>query len=122
MSNENEINFYTLTNNNLKFNYYPHFLGIISKGSEQFEIIENYVHQCKIFFRNFICKINNKPEDINVENDIKFISIFQNFIFENKNYLNINLNNSFNKFEKKLMNYYRNSKNKLKWILFSFVK
>ena len=78
----------------MKFNYYPHFFGIISQGSEQFEIIENYVHQCKILFRNFICKTNIKPEDINF--DIKFISIFQNFIFENKNYLNISINNSFN--------------------------
>ena len=121
-SNENEINFYSLTNNNLKFNYYPYFLGIISQGNEQFEIIEKYVYQCKIFFRNFICKMNIKPEDINVENDIKFNSIFENFILENKNYQNITINNSFNKLEKKLMNYYRNSKNKLKWILFSFIK
>ena len=119
-SNENEINFYSLTHNNFKFNYYPKFLGIISQGTEQFQIIENYVFQCKIFFKNFILKMNIKSEDINIENDIKFNSIFETFIQEN--FQNIQINTSFNKLEKRLVNYYKNSRNKLKWILFSFVK
>ena len=119
-SNENEINFYSLTHNNFKFNYYPKFLGIISQGTEQFQIIENYVFQCKIFFKNFILKMNIKSEDINIENDIKFNSIFETFIQEN--FQNIQINSSFNKLEKRLVNYYKNSRNKLKWILFSFLK
>ena len=73
----------------------------------------------KIFFK---CKkINLKSNDINIENDIQFNDSFNNFIKENNN-IKFNLNPSFKKSEEILMNYFYNFKNKLKWILFSFIK
>ena len=118
-SNENEINFY-LSNLNLKSHYCPTFVGVINEDSEQFHIIENYVNQCKTFFRNFVKKMKIKSNDINIENDIKFTEKFENFINESNQF--INLNSSFNKLEEILIYYFNNSINKLKWILFSFIK
>ena len=118
-SNENEINFY-LSNLHLKSYYCPSFVGVINEDSEQFHIIEIYVNQCKTFFRNFVKKLKIKSNDIDIEDDIKFKDTFENFISESDRFLN--LNSSFNKLEEILMYYYNNSKNKLKWILFSFIK
>jgi hypothetical protein len=61
-----------------------------------------------------------KSNDINIENDIKFTEKFENFINESNKFLN--LNSSFNKLEEILIYYFNNSINKLKWILFSFIK
>jgi hypothetical protein len=118
-SNENEINFY-LSNIKLKSHYCPNFVGVINDDSKEFNIIEIYVNQCKTFFRNFVKKMKIKSNDINIENDIKFTEKFENFINESNQF--INLNSSFNKLEEILIYYFNNSINKLKWILFSFIK
>ena len=118
-SNENEINFY-LSNIKLKSHYCPNFVGVINDDSKEFNIIEIYVNQCKTFFRNFVKKMKIKSNDINIENDIKFTEKFENFINESNKFLN--LNSSFNKLEEILIYYFNNSINKLKWILFSFIK
>ena len=118
-SNENEINFY-LSNIKLKSHYCPNFVGVINEDSEQFHIIEIYVNQCKTFFRNFVKKLKIKSNDIDIEDDIKFKDTFENFINESNKFLN--LNSSFNKLEEILIYYFNNSINKLKWILFSFIK
>ncbi len=47
--------------------------------------------------------MNIKSEDINIENDIKFNSIFKTFIQEN--FQNIQIKCLFNKLEKRLVNY-----------------
>ena len=119
-ANENEINFYT---SNIKLNNHccPNFIGVINENTSQFHIIENYVNQCKNFFRYFIKKINLKSNDINIEKDNQFNETFEDFIKE-KDIIYNNLNPSFKKLEETLMDYFYNSQNKLKWILFSFIK
>ena len=80
-ANENEINFYT---SNIKLNNHccPNFIGVINENTSQFHIIENYVNQCKNFFRYFIKKINLKSNDINIEKDNQFNETFEDFIKE----------------------------------------
>ncbi len=123
-SNDNEINFYSSTKSSLNFKSHccPNFIGVINENTAQFNIIENYVNQCKNFFRNFVKKMNFESSDINIENDIKFKESFNTFLNESENIPINNLNPSFQKLEETLMNFFNHSKNKLKWILFSFIK
>ncbi len=66
--------------------------------------------------------MNFESSDINIENDIKFKESFNTFLNESENIPINNLNPSFQKLEETLMNFFNHSKNKLKWILFSFIK
>lgn len=142
---ENEILFYktsqSFVSSDVQHNYFPKFIGTISKNTQKFEIIENYVSQCKIFFKNFLIKNNYKASELNIEGDKNFLESFQNFIREpdnqggrekkSKEVYNkifhdecsknpeIQLNNSFKLLEKNLNAI---PKNKLRWILFWFIK
>ena len=120
-SNESEINFYKFSSNK-KFT--PKFFGVIEKNSSFFNLISKYVHQLKLFFKYFLIKYKLSEDLINIENDEKFPSIFNSFILNEKNRLkDINeLLPSFFLLEKKLLNLYEHNLNKLKWILFWFVK
>ena len=121
-SNESEINFYCFINQNKKTfhaNTIPNFKGVIRQKTKYFKLIENYVNQCKTFFRNYLNENKINAKDIDIEKDIKFNEIFNSFLKEKDIYTIYDLNPSFKKLKENLNGF---SKEKLKWILFSFVK
>lgn len=116
-ASENEIKFYEHSYEQSKPSIFiPHYNGKILRNSENFAKIENYVVQCKKFFKNYILKNKLTAEEINIEKEQKFLEIFADFI-KKKNEIEekIVLNKSFEGLEKKLNNI---QKSKLKWILF----
>ena len=121
-SNQNEINFYCFIQQN-KENFrketIPHFKGVIRQNTKNFDLIVNYVNQCKTFFRNYLKENKIKSSDIELEKDSKFNEIFKSFLKEKDIFLLKDLNPSFKKLKEKLKTF---SKDKLNWILFSFVK
>ena len=121
-SNQSEINFYCFIQQN-KENFrketIPHFKGVIRQNTKNFDLIVNYVNQCKTFFRNYLKENKIKSSDIELEKDSKFNEIFKSFLKEKDIFLLKDLNPSFKKLKEKLKTF---SKDKLNWILFSFVK
>ena len=121
-ASENEIMFYEHSYEQCNPSIFiPHYNGKILRNSENFAKIENYVIQCKKFFKNYILKNKLTAEEINIEKEQKFLDIFAEFIKNKKeNEGNtIVLNKSFEELEKKLDSI---QKSKLKWILFWFIK
>ena len=123
-ANDLEIKFYQYLNkSNIKTSFTPEFKGVIEQYSYNFNLIKNYIEQCLFFFIKYIIKLNIKPENINIENDVKFPKIFSDFISNNNiTQKNIKLNKSFENLEKNLNKLNQENCNKFKWILFWFIK
>lgn len=118
-ASQNEIKFYSSITYPSKF--IPRYCGTIKKTSPQYNSIVIFIKQYVLFFKSFINKHQINKNDINVESDPLFTDLFNQFIlltFDNIE-LNTLQNNKFSQLENELLSL---NKDKLKWILFWFIK
>jgi hypothetical protein len=136
-ANKNEIQFYEYYKN-YKFDIYelfPEYYGIIDKNKKEYKMIEEFFSMCdNLFFELIsenICNLKNSI-DINVEKDDEFKKKLQQFLTDKKEEgekkINLGENNienisNYNPYYEKLKeNLISFGENKLKWILFWYVK
>jgi len=141
----NEIKFYEI-HKNTKFQIYelfPKYFGVIEKSQQEYRVIENFIRTCEAFFKDFIRGMDLDNFDINIEQDEELNKKLECVLMEDEcqfyddansyshsdSHSNSDLNpcsNSFFNFNstlQKLKEELENmNPNKLKWILFWFVK
>lgn len=120
-ASQNEIKFYSSITYPSKF--IPRYCGTIKKSSQQHNSIVIFIKQCVVFFKSFINKQQINKIDINVENDPSFNEVFNQFLSATFDFDDIDFNPSqndkFTELENELLSL---NKDKLKWILFWFIK
>lgn len=116
----NEISFYERSfGKNSPSLYIPHYIGKILRQTSSYKIISQYIAECKIFFKRYIKAKGFTAEDLNIEKDPKFIETFNSYINSEDNNDDMKINKSFAQLEAELNVM---QVNKLKWIVFWFVK
>lgn len=114
-----EIEFYEFCEGKDISKHIPKYYGKILINSKEFWEIEKFYRQLKIFFRQFVLECNFSAEFLNTENDENFNENYKLFLSEyNKEH-----KYSYEKYFQKLRSYLLSvCRNKLKWILFWFIK
>jgi hypothetical protein len=131
----NEIKFYE-NHKNTKFQIYelfPKYFGMIVKSQQEYSVIENFIRLCETFFIEFIRGMDLDNFDINIEQDEELNKKLEcvlnedecRFHEESNSHLN-SFSNSNSNFSFSLQTLKEELENmnpdKLKWILFWFVK
>jgi len=139
----NEIKFYEI-HKNTKFQIYelfPKYFGVIEKSQQEYRVIENFIRICETFFKDFIRGMDLDNFDINIEQDEELNKKLECVLSEDEcrlyddadSDLNLDINLHSNTNSNSIVNFYSTlqtlreelenmNPNKLKWILFWFVK